>query len=90
MEKQAIQYRSQVKLTKEYLKNVPIEHDKEFIISFLRQLPFDKLKELVSFQELDFENEQLWEDAKKDKYLYEKLVDLRNKKIIEFNVLLNI
>lgn len=79
-------YSSTVKLRKELLENVPIEHDKEFIIQFLRGLPTEKLKQLVSFEEIDFKNPLLWDNSRESQYLYEKLVSLKKLNVVEYNV----
>lgn len=41
--------------------NVPKNRiEKDIIINFLKELPLEKLKKLVNFQEIDFENKELW------------------------------
>lgn len=81
-------YKSEVKITKEFLDNVGFSKDhieKDFIIKFLTEMPFDKLKELVNFKEIDYKDKELWGNAREDRYLYEKLLYLREIKSIEFN-----
>lgn len=83
-------YNSEVKITKEFLNDVSIPKEvleKDFIIKFLTELPFDKLKKLVNFKELDYENKELCNEAIDDYnyYLQEKLKYLQSLKAIEFN-----
>lgn len=78
-------YRSQVIITKNTLQKVPFDHEREFIVSFLRSLPIEHLKTLVNFTEIDFKNPSLWGDSRESNYLYEKLTRLRKLNAVEFN-----
>ena len=83
-------YRSEVKITKEFLSDVSIPKDrleKDFIIKFLTEIPFDKLKELVNFKEFDYEDQNLCNEAidNYDYRLQEKIKYLKSLKAIEFN-----
>jgi hypothetical protein len=83
-------YRSEVKITKEFLNDVSIPKDrleKDFIIKFLTEMPFDKLKELVSFKEFDYEDHNLCNEAidNYDYNLQDKIKHLQSLKAIEFN-----
>jgi len=83
-------YRSEVKITKDFIDNVGFSKahiEKDFIIKFLTEIPFDKLKELVNFKELDYENQELCNEAIDDwsYYLQNKIMYLKSIKSIEFN-----
>lgn len=83
-------YRSEVKITKDFIDNVGFSKahmEKDFIIKFLNEMPFDKLKQLVNFKELDYENQKLCNEAIDDYnyYLQEKIKYLQSLKAIEFN-----
>lgn len=77
-------YKSEIKVPKYITRGVP-KHvlEMEFIIKFLKNLPIDKLKKLINFKEIDFENKELIEESKRDKELF----DLLNKLHYEDQVL---
>lgn len=58
--------------------------EKQFILDFLKAMPLDKLKKLVSFEEIDFENKQIIEQSKIDANIREKIIHLRQKESIEY------
>lgn len=69
-------YKSEMEVSKYITREIP-KHvlEMEFIIKFLKDLPIDKLKKLINFKEIDFENRELIEESKRD----EELFDLLNK-----------
>lgn len=88
-------YRSEVKITKEFINDVAITKEvmeRDFIIKFLTEIPFDKLKELVNFKELDYENQDLCNESidNYDYYLQEKIKYLQSLRAIEFNATITI
>ena len=65
-------YKSEVKTRKEIFESVPKEViEKQFILNFFKELPVEKIKDLINFQEIDFENEKNWQDA----WGYESKID---------------
>lgn len=48
--------------------------EKFFVMAFLREIPFEKLKKLVAFKSLDPEDESEWEDL----YMHETLNHLKS------------
>jgi hypothetical protein len=78
-------FRSDYKFTKQTLDNIPKEViEKQFIINFFRELPIERLKKLINFKEIDFENKNLWGDSREDKYLYELLSQLRIENAVQY------
>jgi hypothetical protein len=71
MEKQTYRFEAETHLDE--LRHVPKEViEKEVIFKFLKELPIDKLKELISLQEIDPRNKELWRKFENQKLL-EKL-----------------
>ena len=78
-------FKSNYKFSKETLNNIPKEViEKRFVINFFNDLPIESLKKLINFKEIDFENKNLWEDSREDKYLYELLSQLRIENTIQY------
>ena len=56
-------YRNEQRVRNEYVRNVPKDViEKKAIMDFLKQLPLDKLKALLSYTEINPDNPKLWED----------------------------
>ena len=69
------------KTSKDQLREIPKDViEKNFILNFFKQLPIEGLKKLVNFQEIDFENQELWEDSKKR----ELLSQLRDENVVKY------
>lgn len=78
-------YKSEIEVSKYTTREVP-KHvlEMEFIIKFLKDLPIDKLKKLINFKEVDFENEDLIEESKRNKELFDLLNKLHYKDQVLF------
>lgn len=78
-------YKSEIGVSKHITREVP-KHvlEMEFIIKFLKDLPIDKLKKLINFKEIDFENKELIEESKRDKELFDLLNKLHYKDKVLF------
>lgn len=88
-------YSKEAKVTKEFLNDVVITRDQienDFVMKFLTELPFDKLKELVNFKVFDYEDQNLCNEAidNYSYYLQEKINYLKSIKAIEFNATVTI
>lgn len=56
-------YRNEQRVRNEYVRNVPKDViEKRAIMDFIKQLPLDKLKALLSYTEINPDNPKLWED----------------------------
>lgn len=60
--------------------------EKEFIMSFLSKIPIEYLKKLVSFNEIDFENKELYKDEKSIQFL----THLKERDVVLFQAKLKI
>lgn len=73
-----MKYQSRVEISKLFIKIVPKESvEKDFIINFLGSLPVEKLKLMVNFKEIDYENQPSCED-----YGLEFLQRLQSKEVL--------
>lgn len=84
-------YQQELLVNKQFLNDTVItkeQIEKEFILKFLSSMPLNKLKLITNFGELDYNNEELWNDAElnNNEYMLKKLNSLASKKCIEFNV----
>jgi len=78
-------FKSEQKTPKHITNNTPKDViEKTFILNFFKELPIESLKKLINFKEIDFENKNLWGDAREDKYLYELLCQLRNENVVQY------
>jgi hypothetical protein len=74
-------------IDKSYFNRVPKDVlEKDFIIEFLKELPFESLKKLVSFHDINPENEDLWKDIR----LIDILRELKSRRQIRFRCQLKI
>lgn len=78
-------YKSEMEVSKYITREVP-KHvlEMEFIIKFLKDLPIDKLKKLINFKEIDFENKELIKESRQNKELFDLLTRLNYKNQILF------
>lgn len=84
-------YKSEAKTPKRITYEVPREVlEREFIFNFLKELPFENLKKLVEFEEFDYEDRELWDNALDDSPLYTLLCHLRNERVVLFRAKLHI
>lgn len=78
-------YKSQTKIIKYTFESVPKDViEKRVMMQFFNELPLDKLKKIINFKEIDFENKKLWGDSREDKYLYELLSILRKENVVQY------
>ena len=79
-------FKSKQKVDRNLLKRVPKDViEKDIVFKFLKELPFEKLKELVNLKELDFKDEETLMESKFDKDYYYYLQMLREENVIEYN-----
>jgi len=56
-------FKSEYKVHKKFINNINKDViERKFILDSLKELPIDKLKRLVNFEEIDFENKKIWDD----------------------------
>lgn len=75
-----IQYKSEAKIMDYEFSIVPKDViEKRFIIDFFNSLPIEDLKRLISYKEINYNDEKLWKESPE---MYERLTHLRNQRII--------
>ena len=78
-------YKGVFEIKKNEIKSIQKENiEKDLIISFLKNIPLEKLKELVSLNETDFEDEKQWHNAWGYDSEIEELHRLRIKNITKY------
>ena len=74
-------FRSEQKVSKYYRTHAPKDVvEKQIIMDFFTKIPIESLKELINFQEIDFENKKLWNDYDKQ----ELLSQLRYENVVQY------
>ena len=74
-------FRSEQKTPKYITNNTPKDViEKTFILNFFKELPIESLKKLINFNEMDFENKELW-DIPRNREL---LSQLRNENVVRY------
>ena len=74
-------FRSEQKIPKHITNNTPKDViEKTFILNFFKELPIESLKKLINFNEMDFENKELW-DIPRNREL---LSQLRNENVVQY------
>jgi len=74
-------FKSESKTPKHIANNMPKDViEKTFILNFFKELPIESLKKLINFQEIDFENKELWNDYRKQ----EMLSQLRDENVVQY------
>lgn len=74
-------FRSEQKVRKYYRTNEPKDVvEKQIVMDFLGKMPIESLKKLINFQEIDFENKELWNDYDKQ----EMLSQLRDENVVKY------
>ena len=84
-----IQYRKEAKIMAYEFERVPKDvMEKRFIIDFFKELPIEDLKRLISYKEINYNDENLWIESPK---MAEKLNQLRHERVvlIEANIWLD-
>jgi hypothetical protein len=80
-------FKSESKVSKATLSQLPKEFksrtEKDFIINFFRDLPIESLKKLINFEEIDFENKELFNNIHQDEF-YELIEQLRHENVIKY------
>jgi hypothetical protein len=72
---------SEKKVSKYSLRVIPKRViEKQFIMDFFKEMPIENLKKLINFQEIDFENKELWNDYNKQ----ELLSQLRDENVVQY------
>ena len=76
-------FRSESKIDKHVLQNIP-NHvvERRTIVDFLSGLPIEKLKELVGFECINFEDKNIWGDSREYRELYDLLCRLRAENVV--------
>lgn len=78
-------YRSEAKTYKRTIEDVSKDIiEKQFIFRFFQSLPLDKLKEMIKFEELDFNDKALIERSKNDIVLKTILSELKKDNCVKY------
>jgi hypothetical protein len=74
-------FKSEQKISKYYRTDASkYVVEKQIIMDFFAKMPIESLKKLINFQEIDFENKELWNDYNKQ----EMLSQLRDENVVQY------